>query len=80
MEHGFVSNGWGRLGNVSDCDEEQIREGIKKVYPDESKSGVSYIFKTLRNFYHEVKPGDYIIARRGRKTIAAIGSAASAAY
>jgi hypothetical protein len=32
------------------------------------------------SFYHEIRPGDTVVARRGRKTLAAVGTVTKAAY
>ena len=31
-------------------------------------------------FYHEIGPGDFVIARRGRKTLVAVGKVSQAAF
>jgi predicted Mrr-cat superfamily restriction endonuclease len=66
----LISIGWPRLGNVVALDEDQIRERIKTRYPKFKPKRINYIIGQFR-FFREIKVGHIILARRGRKQIAA---------
>jgi restriction system protein len=79
LENGIISIGFGNLGDVSSLTEEALLDHAARIYecsPDEAKSACRMVHK----FYHAVQPGDIVIARRGRKQIAAVGTVRRAAY
>ncbi len=80
LDHGVISIGWNKLGDVSSLSESQLRESVDRTYPDNPPAGKAYICRVFRNFYHSIKPGDLVIARRGLSKIAAIGTVTRAAY
>ena len=81
-EEGIISIGWGELGNISALDEDEIREHIDKVYidPPYTPSAATTAARMLYKFFHHVKPGDTVVARRGRKAIAGFGTVKKAGY
>jgi restriction system protein len=79
LENGIISIGWSQLGDISSLSEEQLLDHVAKTYdcsPAEAKASCRMVHK----FYHSVQPGDIVIARRGRKEIAAIGTVKRAGY
>jgi restriction system protein len=80
LEHGVISIGWRALGDVSSLREEQLLELIGRTYPHCSPPAARMSCRMLHKFYHSVRPGDMVIARRGTKKLAAIGIVERAAY
>lgn len=80
LKHGIISIGWRELGDVSSLSEEQISKVILHKYSGETLLSSKTSARMLFNFYHGVKPGDIVIARRGVKKIAAIGTVKRTAY
>lgn len=79
-EHGRISVGWRELNDISALSEVDLRATIDRTYADKSESARKLYFRMLWDFYHAVQPGDVIIARRGTKKLAAIGTVTRAAY
>jgi restriction system protein len=78
LENGIISIGWTQLGDVASLSEKQLLEHAAKTYdcsPAEAGS-----CRQVYKFYHSVQPGDIVIARRGRKEIAAVGTVKRGAY
>ncbi len=57
----YVALGWDKISKalIEKNDTTELREIIKQSYPTESKPGL--ILSQLRNFYYEMKSGDYIV-------------------
>jgi predicted Mrr-cat superfamily restriction endonuclease len=77
LRNGVIAIGWRELGDVSELTEDQLKARIREVYGDRN---LTLSFNMLWRFYHVVEPGDMVIARRGRKTIAAVGSVIARAF
>lgn len=69
-----ISIGWGQLGDVSNMDKQTLSNKLAQTFP--RSRAVNMIWA----FYHEIKPGDIVLARRGRKTLVGIGTVTKAAY
>jgi 5-methylcytosine-specific restriction protein B len=80
LDRGIISIGWTKLGDISSLSEKQLSELIDHAYVNESAISRKYRYRMLWNFYHSIKPGDVIIARKGVKKIAGIGTVVRAAY
>jgi restriction system protein len=80
LEHGLISIGWRELGDFSSLDEDNLRALIERTYPDKPPQTQTLTFNMLWAFYHVIQPGDIVIARRGRKRIAAVGTALGRGY
>ena len=80
LENGFISMGWNKLGDVSSLGEKALRGLVVRTYPDASAGSNQYSFRSMKYFYHSVKKGDVIIARRGVKKIVAVGTVTHEAY
>jgi restriction system protein len=53
---------------------EQLAAAVTSAYPDKPPAVRSLFRNMIWAFYHEIAPGDLVIARRGRKTPAAVGN------
>lgn len=74
LAQGVISIGWQELGDVTAMTRAELAEAVARTYPDKPASTKSLYTNMLWAFYHEMLPGDYVIARRGRKTLAGIGT------
>jgi hypothetical protein len=68
-----ISVGWSRLKDVSRMSREKIRETVERKYHDKPRATCGLFANMLWTFYHEIERGDFVIARKGRRTLAAIG-------
>jgi len=73
LANNLISLGFSGLGDVSKMDRGQLAAVLGTTYPDKPPATQSLIANMFWAFYHEMKPGDLIIARRGRKTLAGVG-------
>lgn len=83
LENNVISIGWSILGDVSGLDEHALKERVeekKEEMEAVSKGQLTRIFNTFWTFYHVIKKGDIVIARRGVKEIAAIGTVTQTAF
>lgn len=76
----FISIGWDWLGNVSKLTAEEIYQAHRKLSPKDSPRRASVDSKMLYKFWNSIKLGHTVVARRGRKSIAAIGKVTSDPY
>lgn len=80
LAHNLISIGWGELGDASSLDEDQLKKRIEMTYPDTAPNAKTLHRRMYRDFYHSINVGDVIIARRGRKVIAGIGTVTRRGY
>jgi restriction system protein len=80
LANNLISIGWEKLGDVSKMSREDLSRAVASTYPDKPPATKSLIANMIWNFYHELSPGDFIIARRGLKTLAAIGKVSRSAF
>ncbi len=73
LDQNVISIGWKKLGDVTAMTKDELAEAVSKTYPDKPSSTKGLYTNMLWAFYHEMRPGDYVIARRGRKTLAGVG-------
>ena len=73
LDQRIISIGWGDLGDISNFSEAQLLEHILAIYKGESPEAARNYRSSLWSFCHGISKGDMVIARRGRKQIAAIG-------
>lgn len=73
LTNNVISIGWPGVGNVLELSEAKLAESVARIYSDKPPQTRSLIANMLWAFYHRIVPGDTIIARRGRKTLAAVG-------
>jgi restriction system protein len=79
LANGLISIGWQNLGDVSRMSRDDLTQAVASAYPDKPQQTKGLIANMLWSFYHEIRPGDLLIARRGRKVLAAIGEVTEAA-
>jgi predicted Mrr-cat superfamily restriction endonuclease len=80
LANDFISIGWTELGDVSKMDREDISKAVTATYQDKPPQTKSLYTNMIWAFYHEINPGDFVIARRGRKTIAAVGKVVESTF
>jgi restriction system protein len=75
----LISIGWSQLADVSKMSRETLSGAVASAYPDKPQQTKALYVNMLWAFYHEIGPGDFVIARRGRKTLAAVGKVTQSA-
>lgn len=73
LAQNMISIGWEQLGDVSAITRDELAEAVASTYPDKPPQTKGLYANMLWSFYHEMLPGDYVIARRGRKILAGVG-------
>ncbi len=73
IANNLISIGWSELGDISKMTREALSDAVAATYSDKPPQTKGLITNMLWDFYHEINPGDFVIARRGRKTLAGIG-------
>lgn len=73
LEQNVISIGWKLLGDITAMNREELAEAVSNTYPDKPSQTKGLYTNMLWAFYHEMLPGDYVIARRGRKSLAGVG-------
>lgn len=73
LENSLISLGFSGLGDVSKMNREELATAVGAKYPDKPPATRSLIANMFWAFYHEMSPGDLVIARRGRKMLAGVG-------
>lgn len=80
LANNIITIGWQQLGDISNMSREELSIAIASTYPDKTPTAKVRLGNLLWIFYHEILPGDSIIARRGRKTLAAVGKVNQSAF
>jgi restriction system protein len=80
LTNNLISIAWSRLGDLSQANRHQIGEAVAQNYADKPRATQALYANMLWNFYHGINPGDIVIARRGRKSLAAVGKVAQRAF
>jgi restriction system protein len=73
LANNLVSIGWSELGDISNVSREKLGADVATRYSDKPRGTQALYANMLWNFYHEIAPGDVVVARRGRKALAALG-------
>jgi restriction system protein len=73
LENNLISIGWDLFGDVSTMSRESLDDSVATAYSDKPSSTRSLIANMIWNFWHEISLGDFVIARKGRTALAAIG-------
>lgn len=73
LANNVISIGWPGFGNVLELSEAELLQTVTRIYSHKPPQTRSLIANMLWSFYRRIRPGDTIIARRGRKTLAAVG-------
>ena len=79
LENSCISIGWSQLGNVSTLDHDALAHVVAEAYPERPPATQSLIANMVWNFYHEMAPGDVILARRGRQILVGMGTVTKSA-
>jgi len=79
LTNGVISIGWGRLGDISKISRDELADAVAAGCPDSPPQTKGLIANMLWAFYHEIAPDDFVIARRGQKTLAAVGTVTGSA-
>ncbi len=69
LKNGTIAFGTKELGDAGNLTEDELKKKYKEVYGKDIPIDRTSIWK----IYHEILPGDIIIARRGRKKIIGVG-------
>lgn len=80
ISNNVISVGWKSLGDMSQMSRQDLSQAIEARYPDKRLSTRSLWANMIWAFYHEIKVGDFVIARRGLKTLAGVGRVDGSAY
>ena len=73
LANNLISIGWKELADVSKMNREELAEAVASTYPDKPPATKGLYANMIWAFYHEIALGDFVIARRGRKNLAAVG-------
>ena len=73
VANNLISIGWHEVGDVSKISREALSNAVAAAFPDKPPATKGLIANMLWAFYHEIRPGDIVIARRGRKVLAGVG-------
>lgn len=74
LANNVVSIGWSDLGDVSEKNRDELAAAVAAAYPDKPPATRALYVNMIWAFFHEIEPGDVVIARKGRKTLAAVGT------
>src|SRR5689334_16810733 len=80
LANNVISIGWSQLGDVSKMSREGLSKAVGSTYPDKPPQTKALIENMIWAFYHEIAQVDFVIARRGRKTLAAVGKVQRPAF
>lgn len=80
LANNLISIGWKELGDVSKESREELLLKVASTYPDKPQQTKGLYTNMLFSFYNEIEIGDFVIARRGRKSIAAVGKVSQKAF
>src|ERR1700747_2755264 len=80
LQNNIISIGFTELPDISGLSEKALRQLIERRLRGQPSQRKKYFFRSLWNFYHGVKPGDVILACKGRRKILAIERVRHSAY
>lgn len=80
LKHGVISMGWAKLGDVSGLGVTEIESLYRECYPDDRQKAAIGAARMLYRVYHEIHPGDFVIARWGRMWVAGVGQVVRGGY
>ncbi len=67
LANNLISIGWKQLGDVSKISRDELADAIGSAYPEKPPTTKSLFANMIWAFYHEIMPGDVILARRGAR-------------
>jgi restriction system protein len=80
LENGLISIGWRELGDVSQMSRSHLAAKVASTFSDRPPQTKALIANMMWAFFHELAEGDRVLARRGRKTLAAVGIVSGRAW
>lgn len=80
IPNNLISIGWWEIGDVSKMNREELSEIVASTYADKPPATKALYTNMIWAFYHEINPGDLIVARRGRKALAGVGRVSRTAF
>jgi restriction system protein len=80
LANGVISIGWHELGDVSSLTKDELRTKYEEKFGSTNPGTVTKTVNMLCNFFHEIKEGDIVLARKGTKKLAAVGTVKGDAY
>jgi len=80
IANNLISIGWKQLGDISKMSRDELSAAIASTYKDTPPATQALFGNMLWAFYHEIVPGDLVIARRGRKVLAGVGKVSRSAF
>ncbi|MHA2430389.1 MAG: hypothetical protein ACXACC_05060 [Promethearchaeota archaeon] len=76
-----IAVGWMALGDILKIQsKDDLRKKYNEIYPDVKPSSATRDINTIWSFYHDILPGDKIIARRGTKKMIGIRTVTRKAF
>jgi len=73
LAEGLISIGFSELGDASGMTKEQLLAKVAATYPEKPAQTKSLYTNMVWKFFHEIVPGDVVIARKGRMNLAGVG-------
>lgn len=80
LAEGLISIGWAEIGDVSSMTKEQLSAAVATTYPEKPPQTKALYTNMLWRFFHEIVPGDIVVARRGRMNLAGVGDVTGRPY
>jgi predicted HNH restriction endonuclease len=80
LANNVISIGWSSCGDTSGLSHDEVLERIIKNYSHKRPQDNRVAARMLYDFFHSIEINDTIIARRGLKRVAAIGTVTQTAY
>jgi hypothetical protein len=80
LSHNVISIGYGVDRNPKRLGPRELLKELRQIHKTRTTRSVDSIFRMVWAFYHEIKPRDIVIARKGLKCIAAVGKVKRAAH
>lgn len=71
LANNIITIGWAKLGDFSNMSHQALSESVAENYPE--RPAPTRVATMLLRFYNEISVGDFVIARRGRNVLAAVG-------
>ena len=77
LKNETIAIGWGSLGDVSQMSMSELSQKFRELW---GEKGLTRDCNSIWRFYHEITPGDIIVARRGTKKMIGIGTVTGTAF
>lgn len=80
LENDRISIGWHAVGDITNLNKESVAKRVAEIYPNKPLATCSLYTNMIWKFFREVQPGDIILARKGRKILAGVGTVTRSGY